>query len=45
MYKCMNCGREIDIELKTVKKIICPFCGYRILKKERPKIVKKVKAL
>lgn len=44
MYKCLNCGREVDIDLKTVKKIICPYCGYRILTKTRPNIPKKVMA-
>ena len=44
MYKCVNCGREIDIDLSKAKKIICPYCGYRIIEKERPKIVKKVLA-
>ena len=42
MYKCLSCGRDVDIELKTTKKIICPYCGYRILTKKRPKIPKKV---
>ncbi|MCK4497490.1 MAG: DNA-directed RNA polymerase subunit P [Candidatus Aenigmarchaeota archaeon] len=42
MYKCLNCGREVKIELKTAKKIICPYCGYRILRKTRPNVVKKV---
>ena len=44
MYICLNCGKEVDIDLRTAKKIICPFCGYRILKKPRPKIMKKVLA-
>lgn len=44
MYKCVCCGRSITIDVKTAKKIICPSCGYRILEKERPKIVKKVMA-
>jgi DNA-directed RNA polymerase subunit RPC12/RpoP len=44
MYKCLECGREVEIELKSAKKIICPFCGYRILKKDRPTVVKRVKA-
>ncbi len=42
MYKCLSCRREVNIELKTAKKIICPYCGYRILTKMRPKIPKKV---
>jgi DNA-directed RNA polymerase subunit RPC12/RpoP len=42
MYKCLNCGKDVKIELRTAKKIICPYCGYRILSKTRPKVVKKV---
>lgn len=44
MHKCVSCGREVKIDLKTAKKIICPSCGYRILEKERPKVIKKVMA-
>ena len=44
MYKCVCCGRSIRIDVRTAKKIICPSCGYRILEKERPKVVKKVMA-
>lgn len=44
MYKCIECGREVDVELRTAKKIICPFCGYRILKKSRPVVSKRVHA-
>jgi len=43
MYKCLNCGK--DIELKQVReKIRCPYCGYKIILKERPKTIVKVKA-
>ncbi len=42
MYKCINCGREVKIELKTAKKVICPYCGHRILRKTRPGTIKKV---
>ncbi len=45
MYKCLGCGRQIKIELATATKIICPSCGYRILEKERPKLVRKVESL
>lgn len=45
MYKCINCGRIVNIELATAAKIICPSCGYRILEKERPKVIAKVKAV
>jgi len=43
MYKCLNCGKDID--LKQVKdKIRCPYCGYRIIVKENPKRLVKSKA-
>lgn len=44
MHKCVCCGRAVKIDVRTAKKIICPSCGYRILEKERPKVVKKVMA-
>ncbi len=44
MYKCLECGREVEVELRTAKKIICPFCGYRIIRKDRPKVVKRLRA-
>ncbi len=44
MYKCINCGREVKIDLAKAKKIICPFCGYRIIEKERPPVVKDIEA-
>ena len=43
-YICVDCGKEVNMELKTAKKIICPSCGYRILKKDRPKKITKVMA-
>ena len=43
-YKCLNCGKEVDIDLKTAKKIICNFCGYRILTKNRSDVSKRVLA-
>jgi DNA-directed RNA polymerase subunit P len=43
MYKCLNCGKGID--LKQVKdKIRCPYCGYRIIVKESPTKLVKSKA-
>lgn len=41
-YKCVGCGKRIEMDLKTAKKIICPYCGYRILEKVRAKTVKVV---
>ena len=41
MYVCKNCGRKVeDIE----KFITCPYCGSKIIGKERPPLAKKVKA-
>ena len=44
MYKCLSCGREVEVDLNIAKKVICPFCGYRILKKTRPVSIKKVQS-
>jgi DNA-directed RNA polymerase subunit RPC12/RpoP len=41
-YKCVNCGKGVELELETAKKVICPYCGHRIIEKMRPKIIKKV---
>jgi len=43
MYKCLKCKKEIKFE-GMKERIRCPFCGYRILYKERPKTPTKVKA-
>ena len=43
-YKCLNCGKEVDVDISTSKKIICPYCGYRILEKKRPTTVKSILA-
>lgn len=43
-YKCLNCGKDVDVELQRAKKIICPYCGYRILEKKRPTAAKRVMA-
>ena len=43
MYKCLNCGKEIDLK-QVREKIRCPYCGYKIITKETPKTVIKVKA-
>jgi DNA-directed RNA polymerase subunit P len=44
-YICVNCGSRVTSEeLELTPEIKCPFCGYRVLKKMRPPIVKRVKA-
>jgi DNA-directed RNA polymerase subunit RPC12/RpoP len=45
MYKCIGCGRKVELVLAEASKIICPSCGYRIIEKERPKGPKKVMAV
>ncbi len=42
VYKCLNCGKDVEIELHKAKKIICPYCGFRILEKKRPPVAKRV---
>jgi len=47
VYECVRCGAKItteELELRggTIK---CTQCGYRVLKKIRPPIVKRVKAV
>jgi DNA-directed RNA polymerase subunit P len=44
MYKCLSCGKDVEVDISVSKKVICPFCGYRILKKKRPVVIKKVQA-
>jgi DNA-directed RNA polymerase subunit P len=42
MYRCGNCKKSV--KLKPEEPSRCPFCGHKILFKERPKVVKRVKA-
>ena len=37
MYTCKNCGKRIE---ELGKFVTCPHCGHKILKKERPPVVK-----
>jgi len=43
-YKCTRCKKiaEIDYEYSGIR---CPYCGHRILMKERPTTVKKMQAV
>ena len=44
-YQCLSCKEKIPLdELNMMPEFKCPHCGYRILKKIRPPIVKHVKA-
>ncbi len=42
-YKCFECGKEIDTK-SIERRIICPYCGSRLIQKARPEVLKKVKA-
>jgi DNA-directed RNA polymerase subunit P len=43
MYRCVNCSKNIELE-QVKDKIRCPFCGYRIIIKERPRTINRVQA-
>ena len=39
MYVCSNCGKKVD---SVSMAVTCPYCGNKILIKERPPVVRKV---
>ncbi len=44
-YECVRCGTRVTAdELAQLPEIKC-ICGYRVLKKARPPVVKQVKAV
>ncbi|MEM4247903.1 MAG: DNA-directed RNA polymerase subunit P [Candidatus Nanoarchaeia archaeon] len=43
MYKCFECQHQLSVK-DIEKRIICPYCGSRIVLKTRPETLKKVKA-
>ena len=45
LYECINCLSKLTADqIALTPEIKCPFCGYRILRKVRPPIVRHVKA-
>ena len=44
IYECVNCGEKVRTEELELRGggIKCTFCGYRVLKKIRPPVVKRV---
>jgi len=45
-YQCLNCSEKISSkQLAVTPEIKCPFCGYRVLRKIRPPVVKRLKAI
>lgn len=45
MYRCILCGKDVEIDIINVKRVQCPFCGNRVLEKKRPNIIKRVNAV
>jgi len=44
IYECISCGQHLTADqLAMTPEIKCPFCGYRVLRKARPPIVKRIK--
>ena len=45
IYKCLRCGNEtMNEELKRLTETKC-ICGFRVFTKQRPSLVKTVKAI
>lgn len=45
VYECVRCGSRVTAdELAQLPEIKC-ICGYRVLKKARPPVVKQVKSI
>ncbi|MBI5060703.1 MAG: DNA-directed RNA polymerase subunit P [Candidatus Aenigmarchaeota archaeon] len=40
MYRCLKCRKTFELE----DRIRCPYCGYRIIVKARPPVLKRVVA-
>lgn len=45
IYECVKCGANVPLEELELRggKVKCIICGYRVLKKVRPPVVKRVK--
>ncbi len=43
MYLCLKCGKQVN-PVDELGRVRCPFCGYKIMAKERSEVVKVVKA-
>jgi DNA-directed RNA polymerase subunit P len=45
LYECVKCARRVSHkDLQRYISFRCPYCGYRIFRKVRAPIVKRVKA-
>ncbi|MEM2972288.1 MAG: DNA-directed RNA polymerase subunit P [Candidatus Bathyarchaeia archaeon] len=47
VYECVRCGAKVPLEELELRggEMKCTVCGYRILKKIKPPVVKRVKAI
>ena len=46
VYECVRCGAKVTTDEITLRggEVKCTVCGYRVLKKIRPPVVKRVSA-
>ena len=46
IYECIRCGAQVAIDELEMRGggVKCTICGYRVLKKKRPPVVKRVLA-
>jgi DNA-directed RNA polymerase subunit RPC12/RpoP len=46
VYECVRCGAKVAIDELKLRGggVKCTVCGYRVLKKKRPPVVKRVPA-
>ncbi len=45
LYVCLKCGRSFSKEeMEYLSGVKCPFCGYRIIMKNRSPSTKRIKA-
>ena len=45
VYECVKCGARVALDELELRGggVKCTYCGYRVLKKMRPPVVKRVK--
>ncbi len=45
VYECVKCGAKVALDELELRGggVKCTYCGYRVLKKMRPPVVKRVK--
>jgi DNA-directed RNA polymerase subunit P len=46
VYECVKCGEKVSLEELDLRGggVKCTYCGYRVLRKVRPPVVKRIKA-